>query len=42
MLPKDVKKMSLARFKEEFGDNIGAINKSAASRAAAQKTAESQ
>ena len=24
-LPKDVKKMSLNRFKEEFGDNIGAV-----------------
>ena len=24
-LPKDVKKMSLTRFKEEFGDSIGAV-----------------
>ena len=38
-LPKDVKKMSLARFKKEFGDNIGAVisGKSAASSSSSRR-----
>lgn len=37
-LPKDVKKMSLARFKEEFGDDIGNVIKSTASSSERSRT----